>query len=208
MWNKRYATDEYVYGTTPLPFLKEEASHLTPGKALCIGAGEGRNAVWLAERGFETTALDISRVGLEKAEKLARSRGVGLTTETADAAAFIPGNRRWDLITIFYLHLPPRSRFEVYRRALTALAPGGRIILQGFTPRQIGRGTGGPGGGGEPNPADDSRLKFIEPEELKEYFSDLEILRLEEKEIPLVGGIHHTGKGVVVRFVGRKPTES
>jgi hypothetical protein len=137
---------------------------------------------------------------LEKAEKLARSRGVSLKTEMADATVFNPGNRRWDLITMFYLHLPPRSRFEVYRHAQTALAPGGRIILQGFTPRQIGRGTGGPG--------DDSHLLFIEPEEIKENFPDLEILRLEEKEIPMVGGIYHTGSGVVVRFVGRRTTES
>lgn len=208
MWDERYATDEYVYGTPPLPFLKEEASHLTPGKALCIGAGEGRNAVWLAEQGFDTTALDISRVGLDKAERLAKNRGVSLTIEKADAAEFNPGERRWDLITIFFLHLPPQSRFEVYRLAQTALAPGGRVILQGFTPRQVGRGTGGPGGSPGANPGENTRMMFIEPEELRKYFPDLEILRLEEKEISLVGGRHHTGKGVVVRFVGRRPAES
>lgn len=200
MWDERYKSDEYSYGKVPIPFLTESVKGLKAGRAICLGAGEGRNAVWLAEQGFTTTALDFSIVGLEKAEKLARERNEEIETIKADITEWDPGNRKWDLITIFFLHIPNEQREKAHRLAVSILAPGGRIVLQGFTPRQQGRGTGGPGGmkSGQGEP------RFIEPEELKTQFEDLEITLLEESEIPLVGGSFHTGRGVVVQCIAER----
>jgi SAM-dependent methyltransferase len=201
MWDERYKSDKYGYGKIPVPFLTESITGLDTGRALCLGAGEGRNAVWLAEQGFTTTALDISGVGLEKVGRLAEEHNVTVESVKVDITRWAPGQRQWDLITLFYLHLLPDERKAAHQLAASVLAPGGRIILQGFTPRQQGRGTGGPGGknSGEPDP------RLIEPEELPAQFPGLEILMLKELEIPLVGGSFHSGRGVVVRCIAMKP---
>jgi SAM-dependent methyltransferase len=200
MWDERYKSDEYGYGKIPVPFLRESIKGLDIRRALCLGAGEGRNAVWLAVQGFETAALDISGVGLDKVVRLAEEHNVDVETVKADITRWDPGQRQWDLITLFYLHLLPEERETAHRLAASILAPGGRIILQGFTPRQQGRGTGGPGGKnpGKPEP------RLIEPEELAAQFPGLEILMLKELEIPLVGGSFHRGRGIVVRCIARK----
>lgn len=203
MWDKRYEGNEFKYGKIPIAFLVQEVDSLPPGKALCLGAGEGRNAVWLAEQGFNTSALDNSAVGLEKARQLAVERKVEIEIIKADITTWVPGERRWDLITLFYLHLRPEERAIVHEQAVKALAPGGRILLQGFSPRQLGRGTGGPGGPVS-STISASEQRFIDPEELPLQFAGLEVLKLEEMEIPLVGGILHRGSGVVVRYIGRK----
>jgi SAM-dependent methyltransferase len=200
MWDQRYESEIYSYGKIPIPFLVESVAGMNSGRAICLGAGEGRNAVWLAGQGFETTALDFSGVGLQKAEKLAMEHGVPIETIRADITEWDPGSRQWDLITLFYLHLMPDQRENAHRKAAAMLAPGGKILLQGFTPRQQGRGTGGPGGmeTGQKEP------RFIEPDELIKEFESLKILLLEELEIDLVGGSFHTGRGVVVRCIAEK----
>ncbi len=205
-WDKRYDTEDYRYGTSPVNFLTESISDLAPGTALCIGAGEGRNAVWLAEQGWDVTALDLSRIGLDKAAKLAVSRGVSVKTVTADAVDWDMGMNTWDLVIIFFVHARPAERAAIHRNAALSLKADGRLILEGFTPRQFGTKTGGPGSKppeGEA-PLEDMLARFIEPEELRDQLPGLELSLLQELEIELDGGEMHNGPGFVVHCIGIK----
>jgi 2-polyprenyl-3-methyl-5-hydroxy-6-metoxy-1,4-benzoquinol methylase len=116
MWDQRYGGEEYAYGTAPNEFLVAMAPRLPMGRVLCLGEGEGRNAVWLAGRGYEVTAVDASRVGLEKAERLAAERGVTITTVHADLAKHDIDPDAWDGILSIFCHLPPALRADVHHR--------------------------------------------------------------------------------------------
>ena len=126
-WDARYGKAEsFVYGSEPVRFLKEQMPKLAQrkGRALCLAAGEGRNAVYLAQQGFEVVAVDISAVGLEKCRALAQRRGVEVETVTADLTTFNLGIEGHDLITDFYYHQP-----DLFPKILAALKPGGYFIL-------------------------------------------------------------------------------
>lgn len=126
-WDTRYGKAEsFVYGSEPVRFLKEQMPTLAhrKGRALCLAAGEGRNAVYLAQQGFEVVAVDISAVGLEKCRALAQRRGVEVETVTADLTTFNLGIEGYDLITDFYYHQP-----DLFPKILAALKPGGYFIL-------------------------------------------------------------------------------
>jgi SAM-dependent methyltransferase len=140
MWDQRYSSDTYVYGTEPNGFLVTAAARLPPGKVLCLGEGEGRNAVWLAAQGHEVTAVDASGVGLRKAQRLAAERGVTIATVHADLAAFDIEPGTWDGIVSIFCHLPPALRADVHRRCVAGLRPGGVLLLEAYTPRQLGMG--------------------------------------------------------------------
>jgi SAM-dependent methyltransferase len=109
MWDQRYGGKEYAYGTEPNEFLVAMASRLPTGRVLCLGEGEGRNAVWLAGQGYDVTAVDASRVGLEKAQRLAVERGVTITTVHSDLAAYDIDSDTWDGILSVFCHLPPQA---------------------------------------------------------------------------------------------------
>lgn len=204
-WDKNYSGEEYRYGIEPVPFLVDSIAGRPAGRALCIGAGEGRNAVWLAQQGWDVTALDESSVGLEKATKLADARNVTIRTVAADAAAWDAGEERWDLVTMFFVHPPPEIRIAIQERVKGLLAPGGLFVMEAFTPRQLEYGTGGPGTSksGQPGPpAEEVAKRFIEPEDLRRQMAGLEIRWLEEKVITLTGGTHHDGgEGAVVHCI-------
>ncbi len=106
MWDKEFDTETYVYGKEPNEFLKEHYEELPKGKVLCLAEGEGRNAVFLATKGFDVTAVDISQVGLNKAKKLAKEAGVEIRTICKDLAAFDLGEQQWDSIVSISCHLP------------------------------------------------------------------------------------------------------
>ena len=111
MWNERYNRAEYVFGTEPNDFLKENFQKIPlGGKVLCLAEGEGRNAVFLAEQGYQVTAMDMSNVGLNKALKLAQDRGVDIITQVADLADYDFGQAQWDGIVAIWAHLPPAIR--------------------------------------------------------------------------------------------------
>lgn len=103
MWNQRYSDDDYAYGTEPNDFLVSMSKQLSKGKMLCIGEGEGRNAVWLAQQGYEVTAVDSSEIGLHKAEKLAKSRGVNIKTVHADLSDIQVGNQHGIVLFQFFV---------------------------------------------------------------------------------------------------------
>ncbi len=136
-WDERYATRQMVFGTAPERFLVEQVGDLKPGSALCLAAGEGRNAVYLAQRGYDVTALDISARGLEKCQLLAAERGVEITSVHADAMEYVPVSGSYDLVTsIFYLE---RTLFP---GIVQALKPGGRLLVQTYSREQLRFGWG------------------------------------------------------------------
>ncbi len=152
MWDDRYASDEYRFGTKPNRFLIECVSRLYPGiqagyhtgRVLSLGEGEGRNAVYLAGLGFDVTAIDQSVVGLAKAQRLAAQRGVSITTITADLNEYVIQPAAWDLVIDFFCHMPAPERSLLHRRVIEGLKPGGAYILEIFTPAQLDLATGGP----------------------------------------------------------------
>lgn len=144
-WDTTFSASHYHYGTEPNDFLKAHA-HAIPagGRVLCIGEGEGRNAVYLAEQGFVVTALDASKVGLEKTAALAASRNVDVTTVHADLADYDLGKQCWDGIVSIFCHLPPALRHKVHTAIPFALRKDGVFVLEGYRPEQLEYKTGGP----------------------------------------------------------------
>jgi SAM-dependent methyltransferase len=195
MWDQRYGSEEYAYGTEPNEFLVAMAPRLPIGRVLCLGEGEGRNAVWLAGQGYDVTAVDVSRVGLEKAERLAAERGATITTVHADLAAYDIEPGIWDGILSVFCHLPPKLRANVHRRCVAGLRSGGVMLLEAYTPRQLGHGTGGP-------PVAEL---MMDEETLRAELAGLQFLHLQECEREIHEGAFHNGLGAVVQMVGRKP---
>lgn len=143
-WNQRYATTELVWTAEPNQFLVAETASLAPGAALDLGAGEGRNAVWLAQQGWRVTAVDFSDVGLTKATQLAEAAEVELSTVCADVTDYVPEPGTFDLVAVLYLHLPADLRTAVHRRAADAVAPGGTLLVVGHDATNLVDGHGGP----------------------------------------------------------------
>lgn len=195
MWDERYSSDDYAYGTEPNAFLAARASRLPRGHMLCLGEGEGRNAVWLAEQGHEVTAVDASAVGLEKARRLAASRGTTITTVHADLAEYPIEPGAWDGIVSIFCHLPPTLRADLHRRCVAGLRPGGLMLLEAYTPRQVGRGTGGP----------PSAELMMDAQTLRAELAGLDLMELQECEREVHEGAFHNGLGAVVQLVARKP---
>ena len=143
-WNKRYANKEFVWTVDPNRFLVAEVSDLQPGRALDLGCGEGRNAVWLAEQGWQVTAVDFSKIGLDKARQLASARGMHLTWVLADVTAYRPHPATYDLVLMCYLQLPACERNRVLARARDALASHGTLLYIGHDLSNLEHGWGGP----------------------------------------------------------------
>jgi SAM-dependent methyltransferase len=195
-WDERYAGGDFQFGEAPNLFLLSQAHRLRPGmRALAVGDGEGRNGVWLAERGLDATAVDWSAVGLAKARALADRRGVALATVTADLTRWDWPEVRFDVIAWIFVHLPPEDRALACEGALRALAPGGLLILECFTPAQHGRRSGGP-----KDPALLWSRALVE-----RHFAGLEVLELLEGTVALDEGPRHQGPAEIVRAVLRRP---
>ncbi len=144
-WDQRYAADELAYGEAPNDFLAQMAGRLPKiGHALDIGAGEGRNALFLASRGLDVLAVDQSAVGMQKAQSLARARGLSLRTQAVDLRQFVAERDSFDVISSIFVHVPAPLRAAVHERVCQWLRPGGVFLLEAYAPDQIGRGTGGP----------------------------------------------------------------
>ncbi|MFP5577963.1 MAG: class I SAM-dependent methyltransferase [Acidimicrobiia bacterium] len=143
-WNDRYAQADLVWTAEPNRTFATEVADLTPGTALDLGAGEGRNAIWLAQQGWTTTAVDFSDVALQKARQLAEASGVEVETVVADVTTFTPARRAYDLVALIYLHLPGDERIAVHRRAAEAVADGGTLVVLGHDTTNLTDGYGGP----------------------------------------------------------------
>lgn len=147
-WDSLYSHPNHVFGYKPNDYLKEHARMLKPGsRVLCLGDGEGRNGVWLAERGHDVVSLDVSRVGLDKAEALAAEKGVSIETWHVDLADWVEHpdpERPWDAVVAIFVHLSPPLRRRVAEVATRQSRPGATLILEAYTPAQLALGTGGP----------------------------------------------------------------
>jgi ubiquinone/menaquinone biosynthesis C-methylase UbiE len=196
-WNERYAAEHYIFGTAPNVFLASQAARVRPGmRALAIADGEGRNGVWLAEQGASVHAIDVSPVALEKARKLAAERGVALEFEQADVLNWTWPEATYDLVAaIFIQFAPPPERDRIIAGIRRTLKPGGVLILQGYTPKQIEYGTGGP----------PSAANMYTPALLREWFGDWDILHLHEHESFISEGSHHHGMSALIDLVAKKP---
>jgi len=144
-WDRRYAGTDMLWSAEPNRFLVEEVASLSPGRALDLAAGEGRNAVWLAERGWSVDAVDFSGVALAKARRLAEARGVEVTWIEADVEQYPIVEREYGLAILFYLHLPWERMRGVLHRIASAVAPRGSFLLVGHDRTNLERGHGGPG---------------------------------------------------------------
>lgn len=142
-WNRRYATSDYVWKSGANQFVERHLSELPPGRAIDLGAGEGRNAVWLATKGWQVTAVDFSSVGLEKGARLAADHGVQVDFVEADATVYDPP-APVDLVMLVYLQLDPAERQTVLGHAATWLEPGGTIFVIAHDRSNVTDGHGGP----------------------------------------------------------------
>ena len=191
-WNKRYANRDFLYGTEPNSFLAEHC-HLLNGPVLSLSEGEGRNAVFLASRGLDVIGVDISSVALEKAQTLAKSRGVEIKTVVADLATFEPEKNHYGSVISISAHLPSRVRKRLYPLIERSLKRDGVVVLEAFSENQLSRSTGGP--------KDGDMLMSVE--KLEREFPNLEPVLLREVEREVSEGAGHTGIASVVQFIGR-----
>ena len=195
MWDEKYSNSQFIYGSSPNDFLRENVHHFVPeGKILCIAEGEGRNAVWLAELGFKVTAVDASEVGLAKGRALAKSKGVSVHWVHADLQDYNPGTKAWDGVVAIFAHLPPDLRSRVHADCVESLKMGGVLLLEAYTPEQLNFRTGGP-----------TNVDWLmTPELLQNELQGLTFERLQKIEREIIEGIGHTGLGSVVQAIGRR----
>lgn len=143
-WDRRYSATELVWTATPNRFVVAELSGLPAGRALDLAAGEGRNAVWLAEQGWQVTAVDFSTVALAKGRQLAQARGVTVDWVAADLRDYQPAHAAFDLVLVAYLQLRGADLAGVLHRAAGALAPGGTLLVVAHDVANLTDGIGGP----------------------------------------------------------------
>jgi SAM-dependent methyltransferase len=195
-WESRFAAPEYLFGTAPNAFLKNQAHRLEPGqKALALADGEGRNGVWLAELGLDVLALDFSANALKKARALAALRRVDLRFQQVDLATWPWPSAELDVIVaIFIQFADPPFRRRIFDGIKTALKPGGLLLMQGYRPEQLDYRTGGP-----------SRVENLYTTALLEgSFGDFASVEINEHDSMVDEGGGHAGMSALIDFVGRK----
>jgi SAM-dependent methyltransferase len=194
-WNERYSSGDYIYGTEPNQFFKQQLDKIsTPGKLLLPGEGEGRNAVYAAKLGWQADAFDQSPNARNKALKLAQENKVNINYSIADLNKFIPGKNHYDVAAIIFVHLGEDLRKTFYTKMIDSLKPGGKIILELFSKDQLGKSSGGP----------QDLAMLCSLDEIKKNFSGLKTILLKEEIVFLDEGDKHRGKANVVRFIGQK----
>ncbi len=192
-WDERYSQPGHAYGVEPNEFLRSHFSMLPTGRILSLCEGEGRNAVFLAQQGYDVLAVDASRVGIQNAAKLAQQKGVSLQTLVADVATFEIMPNSWDGVVLIFAHLPSLVRAKIHRRVVQGLRPGGIMLLECYGPEQLKFNTGGP--------KDLDLLPSLE--QLKHEFYGLEFLLANETHREVNEGNHHKGHGAVVEIIAK-----
>ncbi len=197
MWEDRYKNSpDYLFGKEPAHILRENPwARAGATNALCVGDGEGRNAVFLAECGFEVSSFDLSPTAAQRARALA-------VAEEVSVDAYVSEWNDWDfsrefdlVVAIFVQFTGPDERPKQFEDLQKATKPGGRLILHGFTPDQVGRGTGGP-------PVAEN---MYTEEMLKDAFKGWDILRLASYEREQNSGTAHVGKAALIDLIAQRP---
>ena len=193
-WNDRYSTTEYAYGVEPSKLLQEQLKLLKPGKILFPAEGEGRNSVYAATLGWDVVAFDQSEEGRKKAVALARSKNVTIDYQIESFENIFFESESFDAIVLVFVHLPTKFRTIFFQKLLSCLKPGGVIILEGFSKKQLQYSSGGP------NEFD----ALYSIDEIQSDFKGLHLSILEEKVVLLNEGPFHDGEASVIRFIGKK----
>ncbi len=192
-WNEMYGSEEYRYGIIPNDFLKDNYDKIAKGKVLCIGSGEGRNAVFLAEKGFDVTAVDFSINGIKKTQSLAEKRNVKVESIESDVLEYDFGREKYEAVINMFLHFDRDNRKIVAGKIFQALKPGGLFISETYHVEQLISGMAGP---------KDEKLMMTVDRAMEDYkdFS-FEILRKVNRET--YEGHENRGGGVVVQILAR-----
>jgi len=193
-WDKRFSEKKFAYGTEPNLFFAKEIKKLLPGKLLLLGEGEGRNAVFAAVNGWDTTAVDFSESGKEKAAKLAKENNVLIKYDIADLSEYQPTEDYFDVISLIFVHLPEEVRENLHARIVQALKPGAVFIGQFFAKEQINRNSGGP----------KSLEMLYGLDEIYSDFHEMELLKFDKETVVLNEGNYHNGAAEVIRIVAAK----
>jgi 2-polyprenyl-3-methyl-5-hydroxy-6-metoxy-1,4-benzoquinol methylase len=197
-WNKRFDTPDYIFGRAPNKYLQTQAKrYLKKGDTvLCVADGEGRNSVWLAKQGMQVDAFDLSELALKKAIALATEEAVHVKFSLASTEAWDWQSNQYDAVVgIFIQFADPVMRPRLFAQMISALRPGGLLIIQGYTPKQLEFKTGGP-----------SILEHLYTEDMiRTLIGDLEPIDLCLYEKALSEGPKHTGMSALLGMVARKP---
>lgn len=195
-WNRRFERDDFLFGTEPNAWLREHV-HALPagGRVLSVADGEGRNSVWLAKQGFSVDAFDIAEVGVAKARAFAAREGVQVNFHVADVDGFAWPTAAYDgVVAIFVQFADPALRARMFERIVHSLKPGGVLILQGYTPKQLEYKTGGP----------PVASHLYTEAMLREAFAALQIVELREYEADIHEGSGHHGRSALIGLVARR----
>ena len=197
-WNERFNKEEFIFGKEPNQYLVEQTKrYLTPGnKVLCIADGEGRNGVWLAKQGMQVIGFDVSDIALVKAKQFAKDNQVEIAYSLSDTDGFDWQENSYDaIIAIFIQFADPVMRTRIFKQIQGALKPGGILILQGYTPKQLEYKTGGP-----------SLIEHLYTEEMiSDLAKEMEILDLCCYEKELNEGARHAGMSALLGLTAKKP---
>jgi cyclopropane fatty-acyl-phospholipid synthase-like methyltransferase len=194
-WNERFSEPGYAYGTDANTFLITEAQRLQPGmRVLVVGDGEGRNGVWLAQQDLAVTSVDYSAAGVERARQLAAERGVTLDILCTDMNDWRWPTAHFDAVVSIFVHFPSAMSPALLARMLTALKPGGVLILEAFSKEQLDYPSGGP-------PVEDA---LFSADLLLEDFAAADIELCREQVVRLDEGKYHVGPAAVVRLIARR----
>ncbi len=195
-WSQRFETKEYIFGEMPNKYLVSQRSQLKSGKVLAIADGEGRNGVWLAEQGLQVDSFDFIESAVTKAQKLASSRGVEVNAMCSDWQSFDWKPSEYDnVVGIFFQFVEPEGRAEIFKKIDQVLKPGGVLILQGYSTKQMDYNTGGPG-----------KIDHLyDADLLRNSFKNYEVIDLQVYEAEIHEGTAHKGMSGLVGYVARKP---
>lgn len=193
-WNQKFSRDGYLYGKEPNHFLKECSSNFKISQeVLCLGEGEGRNAIFLAKEGYKVLALDASNVGLKKLTSLAKEEEVEVKTQCIDLSEWTP-KKKYGAIVFSYLHLLTDEKTSLFEKIQTALHPQGFFVAEVFSKSQLNYNSGGP----------KERDLLYAIEDFKDAFEECVIHKLEEVEVNLAEGRGHNGKASVIRIIAQR----
>jgi len=194
MWDQRFASPEYLYGTEPNHFLKSNSKLIPKSKVMCIGEGEGRNSVFLAKQDYNVTAIDYSLTGLKKTEKLAKENKIEVELIHADITEYNFEKNKWQGIVSIFCHIDKISREKLHKNCVNALVENGVFLLEGYSPNQLKYATGGP-----------KNLDLLmNLKDISKELIVLEFLQSQEIERELFEGTLHKGLDSVVQIIGRK----
>jgi cyclopropane fatty-acyl-phospholipid synthase-like methyltransferase len=193
-WDERFSADDYVYGTDPNQFFKEQLDILKPGKLLMLAEGEGRNAVYAAKLNWQVDAVDFSDQARLKALKLAEKENLNINYTVCNLNDYQPEINSYDGIGIIFVHLDKPEVDKIFASAQAALKKGGVIICEVFSKNQLGKSSGGP----------KEHDLLYSPDEIAHIFNGLETITLSESTVILNEGVLHQGEASVIRYVGKK----